>query len=419
MAERLKAAVIGGGIVGTSILYWLSKLGWKDIALFEKRNLTSGSTWHAAGNVTYFGHYPEITGLYVNSVKAYLAAQEESGQDVGFHPSGSIRLATTQAERNAYESLAPLYENLDADYRIVGNDEIAELHPLLNTSGLFGAAHTPGDGHVDPTGTTHALAKAAKQRGAEVRINSPVSEIRKTDFGWEFRAAGEIYEAQHLIVATSFWAREMLTPLGLNLPIYPIQHHEIVTDNVSELSNLDFELPTVRDPAAPANIRQERNGLLCGIYEKDPVFWATDGIPPDFKEELLAPDLDRLIDPYLMRVIERIPAFGEAGIKITNNGPICYTPDGVPLLGPVSGFEGLWLATGFSIGIGTGGGSAEYLARWMNDGEPPYPLPIVYPSRFPNNLSKEHCLAKATETYGNGYTMPESVRFKTDKTRMA
>ena len=407
MTERRKAIVIGGGIVGASLLYWLSRKGWKDILLLERRNLTSGSTWHAAGNVTFFGHYTAITDLYVNSVKTYKAASEESGQPIDFHQTGSLRLANSTEELEAYESLIPLYEELDAEYRIVLPDEIGELHPLLNTDGLKGAAHTPGDGHLDPTSATHALAKAARLRGAEIRTQTPVLSVQQTEGGWQVETEKGRFLAEHLVVATSFWAREMLEPIGLNLPVYPVQHHEVITGPIPELETLGHEVPAVRDPYAPSNTRQERNGFLCGVYESDPQFWATDGIPADFEEELLPPDIERL-EEHLMRVIERIPAFGDAGIKTANNGPIAYTPDALPLLGPVETHPGLWLATGFNIGIGTGGGSAEFLANWMVDGRPAYDLSMVYPSRYSNDIPKEDALRQIHATYAKGYVMPGS-----------
>ena len=404
--EEVQAIVVGGGIVGTSILYWLSRLGWKDITLLERRNLTSGSTWHAAGNVTHFGHYTAITNLYVNSLKTYKAASSESGQEIDFHQTGSLRLANSEEELRAYENLKPVYKSIDAAYEVVEPKEIERLHPLLEIDGVFGAAHTPEDGHVDPTSATHALAKAARLRGAEVKINSPVMDIRPSNGKWIVTTEMADYRAKRVVIATSFWAREMLSPLGLNMPIYPVQHHEVRTSSIPELEALGFEVPAVRDPYAPSNTRQEKNGFLCGVYESNPQFWATEGIPPDFQEELLAPDPERL-EAHLLRVIERIPAFGEAGIEAINNGPMAYTPDGLPMLGPVESHPGLWLAAGFNIGIGTGGGAAEYLSHWMHNGVPEYELPIVYPSRYANDISTETALAQIHSTYAKGYVMPD------------
>ena len=405
MSDHYRVVVVGGGIVGASILYWLARLGWTETLLLERRDLTSGSTWHAAGNTTFFGHYPAITKLFVNSVKTYLAAEDESGQAIGFHPAGSLRLATSPDELDFYHRLEPLYETMGVPYQVVTPEQIADIHPLLVTDGLYGAAHTPTDGHVDPSGATQALARAATSRGATIKRWCPVTELSPSNGAWRITTSDGDIVTDHVVLANSFWAREMVLDLGLNLPLYPLQHHEVVTDTVPELKALEFEVPTVRDPGAPSNTRQERDGFLCGVYESEPEFWAVDGIPPDFTEELLPPDLERL-EPHLLRVMERLPAFGPAGIKAVNNGPICYTPDGLPLLGPVDGRDGLWLATGFNIGIGTGGGSGEFLANWMVSGEPVDDLPMVHPARFDNAMSREACLAAIRRTYAAGYSLP-------------
>ncbi len=406
MALQVRVAVIGGGIVGCSVLYWLAERGWSESVLLERRELTSGSTWHAAGNVTYFGHYSSITRLYVDSIKTYLRAEQESGQSVGFHRAGSLRLATTREELDAYGRLEPMYDRLGVEYRVLGPGEIRQHHPLLVTGGLFGAAHTPTDGHVDASGATRAVARAARRRGARIRRHCPVEGLRKSAGAWEITTPDGIVRAEHVVLACSFWTRELAMPLGLDLPLYALEHHEVITDSVPELRELDYEVPTVRDPRAPSNTRQEGDGFLCGVYETNPKFWGVESIPRDFAEELLPPDLPRL-EPHLLRVIERLPAFGTAGIKTVNNGPICYTPDGCPLLGPVDGHDGLWLATGFAVGIGTGGGSGEFLADWMIEGEPPYPLPIVHPSRFGKGMTREQCLESIRKIYTAGYVIPD------------
>jgi dimethylglycine dehydrogenase len=404
MTQKVQVAVIGGGIVGCSVLYGLAKRGWTDAVLLEKRQLTSGSTWHAAGNTTYFGPYAAMTRLFTSSIETYLEAESATDQSVGFHQTGSLRLATSTAELNAYNALKPLYRDLEIPYHVIGPDEVKSIYPLLSTDGIFGAAHTPTDGHVDASGATYALAKAARKLGAEIRTNTPVAAIERLPSGWRISTDSEVLVAEHVVLAASFWTRELAAQIGLNLPLFALQHHEVITGPVAELAALETELPTLRDPAAPANIRQERDGFLCGVYEQGPKFWATEGIPVDFKEELLPPELDRLM-PELERVIDRIPAFGEAGIKTVNNGPICYTPDGLPLLGPVQGHEGLWLASGFTVGIGTGGGAGQFLAHWMIEGTPSYDLPAVYPSRFSNDLSKVDILARIKATYERGYNL--------------
>ena len=404
MTEHVRVVVIGGGIVGCAVLYGLAQRGWTDAVLLERRQLTSGSTWHAAGNTTYFGPYPAMTRLLTSSIATYLQAEAETDHAVGFHQTGSLRLAATEADMAAYRALVPFYDKMNIPYHVISPAAAQAAHPLLNVSGIIGAAHTPTDGHVDATGATHAMAKAARKLGATIRTETPVLRIADASPGWRVTTATGDILADNIVLAASFWTRELAAQIGLNLPLFALQHHEIITGSVAELADLDRELPTVRDPAAPANIRQERDGFLCGVYEQGPKFWGIDGIPDDFKEELLPPELDRLM-PELERVIARIPAFGTAGVKAVNNGPICYTPDGVPMLGPVDGHAGLWLASGFTIGIGTGGGAGQFLADWMVSGNPPYDLPAVFPSRFQSDMSRAEALSRIKNTYERGYAM--------------
>ena len=218
MSERVRVAVIGGGIVGCSVLAALARAGWTDCLLLERRELTSGSTWHAAGNTTYFGPYAAMTRLFIDSIRLYTEAERETGQDVGFHGAGSLRLATSQAELEIYQSLIPQYEALGVPYRIVSNEEAQVLHPLLNTDGLFGAASTPTDGHVDSYGATIAMAKQATGRGAQIWRYCPVERVEPADGKWRLHTPRGTVLAEHVVVAASFWARELLEPLGLNLP---------------------------------------------------------------------------------------------------------------------------------------------------------------------------------------------------------
>jgi len=222
MKTDVQVAVIGGGIVGVSVLYWLAKMGWTDSVLIERRELTSGSTWHAAGNTTYFGPYPAMTPLFAGSIRTYLQAEKESSHSVSFHQTGSLRLAAT---------------------------------------------HTPTDGHVDPTNTTHALAKAARKLGAEIQRQCPVKSLHRNDTHWILETEKGKVTAQHVVVATSFWARELLAPLGLNLPLYATQHHEFITEAIPELKTTDLELPAWRDSYSSCNVRQEAQGVLAGVYE--------------------------------------------------------------------------------------------------------------------------------------------------------
>lgn len=405
MKSEVQVAVIGGGIVGASVLYWLAKMGWTDSIILERRELTSGSTWHSAGNTTYFGPYPAMTKLFAGSIRTYLQAEKESGQSVSFHQTGSLRLAATERELTLFHTYKPRYDELGIPFHVRTPEEVAALHPLLDVSGIFGAAHTPTDGHVDPTGTTQALALAARKLGATVERHCPVAALARDAGHWVIETANGTVRASNVVVATSFWAREMLLPLGLNLPVYATQHQEVITQSIPGLEALDHEVPAWRDSYMSGSVRQEAKGVLAGVYEAEPKFWALDGIPEDFKEDLFPPELDRIM-PHLERLIERMPSFGEAGIKVVNNGPMCWTPDGLPMLGPMSDQDGLWLATGFNVGIGTGGGSAEFLAHWMTTGSPPFDLGNVHADRFGNEMSREAALTAIRDVYAVGYELP-------------
>ena len=407
MKTDVQVAIIGGGIVGASVLYWLAKMGWTDSVLLERRELTSGSTWHSAGNTTYFGPYPAMTALFAGSIRTYQQAESECDQSISFHQTGSLRLAATKRELELFNDYKANYAKLGIPYHVRTPEEVSQLHPLIRTEQIYGAAHTPTDGHVDPTGTTHALAKAARNLGAQIERHCPVNALYRDGASWVLDTETGIVRSQHVVVATSFWARELLAPLKLNVPLYATQHQEMITDTIPELAAMDHEVPAWRDSYVSCSVRQEAHGVLAGIYESEPKFWALDGIPTDFKEDLFPPELDRIM-PHLERLIERMPSFGEAGIKVTNNGPMCWTPDGLPMLGPLPEYEGLWLAAGFNVGIGTGGGSGEFLAHWMTQGKPLFDLDAVHADRFGNDLSTEQALSNIRQVYARGYQLPDS-----------
>jgi dimethylglycine dehydrogenase len=408
MSTDVQTAIIGGGIVGASVLYWLAKLGMTDTVLIERRELTSGSTWHAAGNTTYFGPYPAMTSLFAGSIRTYQMAEAESDQSIGFHQTGSLRLAATEKELAQFHSFTERYRQLEIPYHIRTPAEVADLHPLIDTSAIFGAAHTPTDGHVDPTGATNACASAARKLGAAIERHRPVTALRRQQDHWVIETIKGPITAQNIVMAASFWTRELLEPLGLSVPLNATQHHELITEPVAELQGRDGELPAMRDSYASCNIRQEGQGLLVGIYESEPKFWALDGIPKDFSEDLFPPELDRLMF-HLDRVMERVPAFAGAGIKTVNNGPFCFTPDGLPMLGPMPDQEGLWMASGFNVGIGTGGGAGEYLAHWIVNGKPHFDLPAVHADRFGNDMTTEQATQAIQSVYARGYTLPDHI----------
>ncbi|MDE0111849.1 MAG: FAD-binding oxidoreductase [Albidovulum sp.] len=402
MTYRYDIAIVGGGIVGCSILSALAQKGVSNAVLLERLDLTSGSTWHSAGNTTHFGHYSDITKLYADSLEFYLATEKATGNPIDFHRTGSLRLATSQKQLAEYESLKRTFAKLGVPFSVIDGRDAGQRHPLLDSRGIFGAAYTPADGHVDPSLTTRALAKIATICGAKIERNCLVADFRKNGTNWELDTTSGTVSARHLVLAASFWTRELAMKADIDLPLFAVEHQALITDDIPELISREDEVPAVRDPAAPCNIRQEGNALLVGVYEREPKFWGTEGIPSDFGQDLFPPDLDRL-EIHLSRAIERMPVLGRCGIKTVINGPICFTPDGYPLLGHVDGKHGLWLAAGFQVGVGTGGGSGQYLANWIINGKPPYPLPAVYPSRFRSPLDKSECLRRIKAAYSGSY----------------
>ena len=408
MNTDVRVAVVGGGIVGASVLYWLAKMGWGDAILLERRELTSESTWHAAGNTTYFGPYPAMTRLFAGSIRTYLQAENDSGHSISFHQTGGLRLAATMRELELFHLYKERYDELDIPFYIRSPAETKQLNPLIDTSRIFGAAHTPTDGHVDPTGATNALAKAARILGAQVERFRPVDALYQNKDHWVLETEKGNISAQHVVIAASFWARELMAPLGLNLPLFATQHHELITEEIPRIKEMDRNLPAMRDSYVSCSVRQEANGLLVGIYESEPEFWSLEGIPKDFKEELLPPNIDRLAS-HLERLCERMPAFAEAGIKLVNNGPMCWTPDGLPMLGPMPNQNGLWMASGFNVGIGTGGGAGEFLAHWMIQGQPLFDLSSVHADRFGNDMTTEYALNSIRKVHARGYQLPNNI----------
>ncbi len=405
MKSDVQVAVIGGGIVGASVLYWLAKKGWTDTVLVERRELTSGSTWHSSGHVAYFGPQADFSQLYASSIHTYLQAEQESGHSISFHQTGSLRLAANEKELELFHSYKSHFDKRGIPYNICTPDEVSALNPLLETSGIYGAAHTPTDGFVDPSGATQALAAAARGLGASVERFCPVLSLRRDASGWLVETEKGNISAKHVVVAASFWTRELLAKLGIGVPVYAIKHQCILSDSLPGLVELDHEVPIWRDSYLSGSVRQEGKGILAGFYEDTPEFWAVDGIPKDFHEDLFAPDLERIM-PNLERLMERCPSFCDVGIKNVINGPLCLTPDNLPLIGPVRDHRGLWLATGFHVGIATGGGSGEFLAHWMTSGAPPYDLKAVHADRFANDMPTDLVLERMRKHYGTFYELP-------------
>ena len=405
MKSHAQVVIIGGGAMGVSLLYHLAKRGWTDTVLVEKNELTAGSTWHAAGLCTHFAHNPTIMELRATSVRLYRdILPEETGQDTGFHACGALRVTRSPDRMDEFRHVQGIGRFAGYEFNILSPEELKEIYPLCRSDGLIGAIHEPDDGHVDPTLATNAMAAGARSRGAEIYRHTKVTGIDRTASG-EWRVItdkGEI-RAEHLVNAAGTWCREIGDMMGIDLPVVPMLHQYVVTDRVGPIAERITagapELPMIRDPEESWYLRQERDGYIVGPYEKSAEPWSVDGVPPEFGMELLPPDLDR-IEPIIALAMERVPALAEAGIKTIVNGPITFTPDGNPLVGPAFALENAWLLTGSSMGVMEGGGAGKFLADWMVDGAPPSDALAIDARRFGAYADRAYRLDKAVECFG-------------------
>ena len=405
MKTQARVVVIGGGAMGVSLLYHLAKRGWRDAVLVEKNELTAGSTWHAAGLCTHFAHNPTIMALRATSVRLYRdILPAETGLPTGFHACGALRVTRSAERMDEFRHVRGLGRFLGADFDILTPDELKTIYPLCRTGGLLGAIHEPHDGHVDPTQATNAMAAGARAQGAEIYRHNPVEAIARTPSGeWSVETRNGEIRAEHVVNAAGTWCREIGAMMGIDLPVVPMLHQYLVTDRVPEIAaRIEAgapELPIIRDPEESWYLRQERDGFIVGPYEADAVPWSVDGVPPDFGMELLPPDLER-VAPIVLRTMARVPALAEAGIKTVVNGPITFTPDANPLIGPAFGLRHAWLLTGSSMGVMEGGGAGEFLADWICEGAPPRDALAVDPRRFGGYADRAYRLDKAVECFG-------------------
>ena len=402
-----RVVIIGGGIMGVSLLYHLTRAGWKDVVLVEKHDLTHGSTWHAAGLCTHFANHPTIQELRAYSVRLYRdVLPEQTGLSTGFHPTGAMRLARSQDRMDEFAHVVGLSAYAGHGLRLVTPDEIGDLHPLARTDGLLGGIHEPFDGHVDPSLATRALATAARQQGGEIRCWTPVTEIRREAGHWILETGSGAIRARQVVNAAGTWGRDVGAMMALDVPIVPILHQYLVTASIEALverrRSEAGELPIIRDPDESWYVRQERDGLIIGPYEADGTPWSVDGVPQDFGAELLPPDLDR-VAPIVEAAISRIPALETAGIRTIVNGPITFSPDANPLIGPAGGMPGAWLLTGSSMGVMEGGGAGWFLAEWMRRGTPPMDALAVDPRRFGLWADRSFQIDKAIECFGEQF----------------
>lgn len=405
MTTDAQVLIIGGGAMGVSLMYHLVKAGWKDVVLTEKNDLTHGSTWHAAGLCTHFAHNATIQELRATSVRLYRdILPAETGENCGFHSCGAMRITSNPDRMDEFAHVAGLSRFTGYELRLLKSpDEVAALHPLARTEGILGGIYEPDDGHVDPTLATNAMAKVARAGGATILRWNPVQAIRRDGDAWLVECRQGPIRARHIVNAAGTWGWEIGAMMGANVPSVPVLHQYLVTDTVPAVAARIAaglpELPMIRDPEESWYVRQERDALILGPYEKDAQVWSVDGVPPEFGAELMAPDLDR-VEHILMAAMARIPALETGGVKSVVNGPITFTPDANPLIGPAWGLPNAWMLTGSSMGVMEGGGAGWFLAHWMTHGAPPMDALAVDSRRFGVWADRDYRVQKAIECFG-------------------
>lgn len=412
MKKHARVVVIGGGINGCSVLYHLTKLGWHDVVLVEKGELTSGSTWLAAGNVVQWTANRTNSRLHQYSIKLYQELEAETGQNTGWHTTGSLRLATTKERLDEYRHVLSKDHALGIECHLLTPEEAKKLFPFMQLDGLLGAMYHVHDGHCDPAGTTQALAIGARQRGAEIyRFNRVTGLTRQANGEWLVRTEKGDITCEIVINAGGLWADRIAAWVGVYLPIIPMEHHHILFEDIPELESFPGELISLRDPDVPYYLRREMNSLLVGPYEAKCRAWKPHNVPWDWGQADLPTDLERIQD-YILQLMERVPMLQETGMKHIQNGPITYTPDSQQLLGPVYGVPNFYSMAGCNFGITQAGGVGKYLAEWIVEGEPGIDLSILDPRRFGTWTGKKYTLAKVHEAYRLQYqvSIPDTER---------
>lgn len=410
MKEQAKVVVIGGGVVGVSALYHLAKKGWGDDAvLIEKGELTSGSTWHAAGLLPLFNMSYSVGQVHKYSVKLYNELEEETGQPVGFAQVGNLRLAMNDDRMDEYYQYAATARTIGIDVRFLTPEEIGTLWPLCDTEGLVGGIFHPEDGYIQPADLTQALAKGARARGATIYRNTAVLNIEQaTSGGWVVETDKGSVTCDHVISATGNYARKTGEMVGLDVPVIPVEHQYLVTEPHPALRQRKQEglpeLGVLRESDGSWYLREENNGFILGPYEKGAPVCYVDGPDPRAEYELFQEDIERL-EPHIEAAMARVPAFGEVGIKKVYNGAIAYTPDGNPIIGPAWDLDNFWLNEGHSFGITAAGGAGWQLAEWIVEGEPTIDMLGVEPRRFGDYATKKYLIEKNEEAYSHVFVI--------------
>ena len=415
MKTHVKALVVGGGAVGTSVAYHLARAGWADVVLLERDELTSGSTWHAAGLLPLFNMSFATTHIHKYSVDFYKALEAETGLNAGFSVVGNLRMAQTDVRMDEYMLYATIAETCDVPYEFMTPAQIKERWPLVRSEDLKGAIYHPTDGYINPADVTMAMAKGARQRGVIIERRWQVDGYVWTGDHWDVTvtkmveqggnliASDEqmVIHAEHVVTATGNHAQRTAQLLGIKIPAIPVEHQYIVTEPdpaLVEWRKTNGEHPVLRDADAKWYVREERGGWILGPYERNAPARFEYAVPDSFRADLFPLDLERIEEEY-MSMIHRLPSSEEVGLKDDFNGPICYTPDGNPLVGPAPGLTNMWLAEGFSFGITAAGGTGYYLAQMMVEGEAEIDMASLDPKRYGSWMTTEYAARKNEECY--------------------
>jgi dimethylglycine dehydrogenase len=405
LKQQARVVVIGGGIVGVSILYHLARAGWNEVVLCERSELTAGSTWHAAGLLPLYHPSYSIGRINKYSVDFYQTLEQETGQSVSFHKTGNLRIASSTDRMDEYRAYCDTANTSGVPFEIISADKVKQLWPFMNTDGIIGALYHPDDGHIAPADVTQAMAQGARNNGAEIYRQTEVLAMQQYANGdWKVDTNKGSIIAEHVVCATGFYARQTAQMVGLDIPCIPVLHQFLVTDAIEELQQRKLqglaELPVLREDRALFYLREERQGLILGPYDPSPPIWAENGVPAGFGQELLPADMDRMIDQF-EAAAEVVPLLQNAGIKEIVNGPIAHTPDGSPLVGPAWGLRNFWLAEGNTFGILLAGGVGKYLSEWIMNGEACIDMFELDPRRFGAYADQNYTITKNRETYGH------------------
>ncbi|HEX9139684.1 MAG TPA: FAD-dependent oxidoreductase [Steroidobacteraceae bacterium] len=402
MRTHTRVAVIGGGVVGASVLYHLTKAGWRDVMLIERAELTSGSTWHAAGGMHTVNGDPNVAKLQQYTIKLYEEIERISGQSCGVHVTGGIMLAGTPQRMDWLKMAQARGRYLGMELELLSAAEAKKIYPLMDTRHFVGAMYDPIEGHVDPYGVTHAYAKSAQLAGAEIVRQTRVIDMQaRPDGSWDLTTTGGSVRAEHVVNAGGLWAREVGRMVGLELPVLAMEHQYLITEDLPEFAGQKEQIHCI-DFEGEIYMRQERGGMLLGTYERAGVPWSPRTTPWDFGQDLLPNDLDR-IAPSLEVGFEHFPRLASAGIKKVVNGPFTFAPDGNPLVGPVRGLRNYWVACGVMAGFSQGGGVGLALSHWMVDGDPGADIWGMDVARYGDWATLAYTNAKVRENYSRRF----------------